>query len=396
LPKTGLTIRHSLGDEGHSDGGFRSKPSTFELTWTILDLQRTPPPSRCCHRCNPELVVPFAVANKRDPRLTTFSNNFIYGLAPTSRPGSSASTRTNESQTSTFTAVRRGVKMPQEEQEKLRRRLIDWRNEKHRQQGSPIFYSAQIILPPKQINSFVTQSNRFLQEQIITPRLLRKLVPWDSATDSDLDQIVSIITDWRDAASIIIPSTPTSQRRARKKGRPGQEELTTPRAAPIPQPRFMSRFRLPAGQAGDENVFQNPTLHPTLPRAHQTPRPSPLTHPTPRPTPRPVTTQPSRAHQTPQPSPMMHLTSMAHPYQHTHIPPYANFVMQPQAPAGVSSPAAPPIPYNPYHHLISPGYIPSPLYFSSHASAPVSQSTAPATPPAQYHYMPYYTPSYHR
>ena len=81
-PKTGLAIQHSLNDLGRSTDGFWSKTSSFELTWTVLDLQRTPPRERCCYECNPELLAPFAPANKHDPRLSRFSHHFQYGLAP--------------------------------------------------------------------------------------------------------------------------------------------------------------------------------------------------------------------------------------------------------------------------------------------------------------------------
>ena len=299
LPKTGLLIRHSLSDNGRSTEGFRSKASSFELTWTILDLHRTPPTDRCCYKCNPELVIPFAPADKHDPRLVAFSHHFRYGLAPpVSRPGSSASVQTNTLTVSSFTPVRRPVKAPDEQQEKLRERLLVWRNEKHPERGSPIFLSAQVILPPKQLDAFVDLAARFLQEQTLTTQLIRKLVPWDSATESDLEEVLSIISDWRDTAAIVIPSTPTSQRRARKKKRadlpnnlatvrqtrpviqPNFAPQLTPLARstqPITQPSFTSRFRLPASPHPiqalnrhtnhfvNENVFQTP--HPPTPRA---------------------------------------------------------------------------------------------------------------------------------
>jgi len=53
---------------------------------------------------------------------------------------------------------------------------------------------------------------------------LQKLVPWDSASESDLDQIITIINDWRESVAIVIPTTPTSQQRARKKPRSGVEQ----------------------------------------------------------------------------------------------------------------------------------------------------------------------------
>ncbi|KAF8816642.1 P-loop containing nucleoside triphosphate hydrolase protein [Phlegmacium glaucopus] len=232
-PKTGLVIQRSLNDRGRTTDGFRSKTSSFELTWTILDLQRTPPKTRCCYWCNPELVAPLAPANRHDPRLATFSHHFQYGLAPpTSRPGSSASMQTNTSTASSIALPRRGIKVPTEEQDKLRERLLGWRNEKYRQRGSPIFLSAQIILPPKQLDALLAQSARFLQEQTLTTHLLRKLVPWDSATESDLEEVLLTINGWRETAAIVIPTTPTSQRRARKKTRANQpHNLTIPQQA---------------------------------------------------------------------------------------------------------------------------------------------------------------------
>lgn len=217
-----------------------------------------------------------------------------------SRPCSSASIQTNTLTASSFTATRRLVKVPEEQQEKLRDKLLVWRNEKHQQRGSPIFLSAQIILPPKQLDAFVDQSSRFLQEQTLTIQLLRKLVPWDSAAESDLEEVLSIISDWRDTAAIVIPTTPTSQRRARKKKRPDQPNNfatvrqgrpvmqpnftshSTPLAQttqPTMQPTFTSRFRLPTSRHGhviqpltnhtnffvNENVFQTPQRPTTMP-----------------------------------------------------------------------------------------------------------------------------------
>ena len=138
------------------------------------------------------------------------------------------------------------LKVPKEEQEKLRQKLVLWRNEKHRQRGSPMFLSAQIILPPKQLNAFVAHGPKFLQQQVLMTRLLCKLVPWDSATNSDMEEILAVINDWHETAAIIIPTTPSSQRRARKKTR--VEQTNNPAmpqpAQPIVQPMFTSHFRL--------------------------------------------------------------------------------------------------------------------------------------------------------
>lgn len=234
------------------------------MTWTILDLHRKPPPERCCYRCNPELVVPFSMATRHDPRLTTYSHHFVNGPAPPpSRPPSVAS---SVSAASSFVATRKSVKVPKEEEEKLLKRLCKWRDDKHRERGSPLFFSAQTILPPKQLNSFLSSTPKFLAEQHLTTRFLRKLVTWDSASESDWEDILSIISDWREAAAIVVPTTPPSQRRGRKKtrqsARPSIEQpafmTTTPRAPQPSQQTFTSRFRVPAGPVRDDNVFQTP------------------------------------------------------------------------------------------------------------------------------------------
>jgi hypothetical protein len=239
-------------------------------------------------------VIPFAPADKHDPRLVAFSHHFRYGLAPpVSHPASSTSIQTNTLTASSFTATRRAVKVPEEQKVKLRDQLLVWRNEKHQQRGSPIFLSAQVILPPKQLDAFVMQSARFLQEQTLTTRFLRKLVPWDSATESDVEEVLAIISEWRETAAIVIPTTPTSQRRARKKKRADlpnnvttirqerpirltqpnfMSHLTPQTTQPIMQSTFTSRFRLPGpphpslnqpmtnhtNLIVDENVFQTP------------------------------------------------------------------------------------------------------------------------------------------
>jgi len=371
-PKTGLAIRRSLEDNGPLVHGFRSKGVSFELSWTILNLQRTPPADRCCYQCHPQLLAPFAPADKHDARLITYSHHFLYGLAPpNSRPSSSASIRSEISMASSFTASRTAVKVPKEEQEKLHQKLILWRVEKHRQRGSPLFLSAQIFLPPKQLNAFVMHSPKFLQEQDLTTRLIRKLVPWDSATESDLEGILSIINDWCETASIVIPTTPASQRRARKKTRVDKSNnpgMIPQPALPIVQPTFAtSRFRLPpphprpiqptSAHANDENVFQTPSLTPQPP----TPNYSPL----------PV--------QFYQPGPTSYITA-------------------------VSSPVTPSSAlHNPYQHLVGSARVPPP-YYSPYTSSPYTSSglswtPAPAAhhsvPPVQYQFAHNYIPSNH-
>lgn len=363
-PKTGLAIRCTLEDNGPLVHGFRSKGVSFELTWTILDLHRIPPANRCCYQCNPQLLTSFAPADKHDPRLVTYSHHFLYGLTPPeSRPGSSTSTRTETSAASSFVASRTAVKVPKEEQEKLRQKLVLWRNEKHRQRGSPMFLSAQIILPPKQLNAFVAHGPKFLQQQVLTTRLLRKLVPWDSATNSDMEEILAVINDWRETAAIIIPTTPSSQRRARKKTRVKQtNNSATPQPArPIVQPTFTSRFRLLTPRPRPVQPLTAP-MNPVDENVFQTPRPPPCP-----------------------PAPNYPTTPML--FYHPGPTSYASAVASPSTPSTLR------MPYNPYQHFVGSAHAP-PIYSpSSYPPSGRSWTPAPQISPVQYQFTSNYTPS---
>jgi hypothetical protein len=258
-PTTLLNIRNSLVETGYSEFGSRSKLSSFELTWTVLNLQRIPPAMRCCYICNPELATLFVAASKHDERLHKFSADFLYPLA--SRPGSSTSMRSDTSNTSNVSRkAANKVAVSVEEKERLNAKLVAWRREKHEQRGSPSFFSPQILLPPKQLQAFVDHCPKFLHEATITPHFLRKLIPWDFPSESNLEEIIKILHDWRETASLGPPATPKSQRRARKRARsshPDVDNPTTPRAPPPAQPIFLHQRTSTSSKyiGSDENVF---------------------------------------------------------------------------------------------------------------------------------------------
>ena len=215
----------------------------------------------------------------------------------------------------------------------------------------------------------LTHSARLLQEQTLTTRLLRKLVPWDSATESDLEELLTAINNWRESAAIVIPATPTSQRRARKKSElinllisqlhnphallcSNFTSRLTPRPTqPTIQPTFTSRFRLPQ----PPHLSQHPAIH-TNPFADenmfQTPRP------------------PTQSYHPDAPGPSSY--------------------------AAASSPSAPST-LNPYQHFLTPTYA-RPLHYSPFASSGRSQVPNSSTPvhqrpPVQYQFTPNCTPS---
>ena len=209
-PKTSLTIRTSLVENAPVKTGPRSTTSSFEMTWTMLDLQRTPPHTRCCYVCNPTVALLYPSSDKHDPRLHKFAADFLLPIvAAPSQPSLSASTRTNNSQRSTFTAAASGVKVSSDQKESLQQLLTVFRCQLWEEYGSPSFFSSQMYFPPKQLESFIQHCPKYLSTSSITPSFLRKLVKWDSACEANLEKVVSIISDWRESIQPAI--TPTSQ-----------------------------------------------------------------------------------------------------------------------------------------------------------------------------------------
>lgn len=209
--------------------GSRSSASAFELTWTQLDLQRVPDPRRCCNHCNPQLLAPFSAVTKDDPRLSAYASHFLFPVAtPPSRPASAASHhshRSQQSRQSDFEPLTKSYAVPEEQKEELRRRLVQWREERHRRQGRPSMFSSQIALPPKQLEKIVASCAKFVQQSSVTAKTILNIVKWNSATPSYLEEVIEIVEDWRELA--YPGATPTSQRRVRKRQRGTN---STPRA----------------------------------------------------------------------------------------------------------------------------------------------------------------------
>jgi hypothetical protein len=231
------------------------------MTWTVLDLKRIPPTTRCCQHCNPELIDAYSASTVHDERIKKFAPDFLFPIVPPhSRPSSSLSIRSAISNSSTFVPISSGYKVPLDEKERLRSQLIQWREKMHVLRGSPMFFSSQIFLPPKQLNLLVSECNKYLEVPIVDARFLRKLVQWDSAGEAEWDEVSQLIMEWREDARPPA-TTPTSQRRARKKTRAQVEAPRTPVVQPNFQalhaaPRFVPARQWFPGPASD--VFQTP------------------------------------------------------------------------------------------------------------------------------------------
>ena len=191
-----------------------------------------------------------------------------------------------------------------------------------------------MFLPPKQVESLLRHSPKYLSTQNITSSFLQKLVKWDSARETDLEKIVSIILDWRESVQPII--TPTSQRRPRKKTRPLRSPDRTPRQARIPSPVFipMPPRSRPVPQHSARPVMPNA---PDVFHGTQTPR---------------STTSYLPMNSAPVPIPMS-TPLMYNPYQHHTTPQLTYYATPPLAPL-LHNPYTPPLSHLHQYHLTTP------------------------------------------
>jgi len=372
-PNTLLMVCTSLDGNGPIKIGARSTGSSFEMTWTVLDLQRTPPYDRCCYVCNPASAQLYAASDNHDPRLRTFAAEFLQllGLAGPSQPSSSVSTRTNDSHLSTFMAVTGGVKVSSEQKESLRKSLIVFRQQLWEEYGSQSFFSSQMYLPPKQLESFIQHCPKYLSTHNITSSFLRKLVKWDSARQTDLEKLANIILDWRESIQPVV--TPTSQCRARKKTKPMESPNRTPRPVPppiftplpprprpIPQPVVRPRpsnFHLPVhpaltptAQLPVSGPISTPPMYNPSIYHHVIPPLTPLPH-----NPLPHNPLPHNPYHHYWTAPIRHLPATAYPYPHLIQYPgliYQTPVKPTQSPASPVENSPPP-PRDPNHSSFS-------------------------------------------
>jgi hypothetical protein len=252
----------------------------------------------------------------------------------------------------------------------------------HVLRGSPVFFSSQIFLPPKQLNLLVSECNKYLEVPIVDARFLRKLIQWDSAGEVEWDEVSQLIMGWREDARPLA-RTPTSQRRARKKTRT-VTQVEAPRT-PMEQPRFQGlhvapRF-MPAQQSFPAcNVFQTP--QPTTRRSYATSQ-TPATF-----LPAQQSFPACNVFQTPQPITQRRQRSFVMSQTPTTTPRLSQRL--PTEP--IPSPSA--IQTNPYYQLISP----QPMVYPQTSILPYNHSPpgtiiylTPTAPPSSLRFS-YYNP----
>ncbi|KAJ7813604.1 hypothetical protein B0H14DRAFT_2852534 [Mycena olivaceomarginata] len=161
------------------------------------------------------------------------------------------------------------VPVPQQQRDDLVAALDMWRTKSQAQRaGGRSLLSKRVILSDAQMQKLADHSTDFLREAAVTPDLICKLVPWDLASQDDLEAVAAIIMDWRFDAQRAIGLTPRGGHRAKQ-----QNTMPTPlRAAGtvllgngegIVQPSFsparMQRGR-PRGQGRGRGAGQAPRV----------------------------------------------------------------------------------------------------------------------------------------
>jgi hypothetical protein len=85
-PATGLTTYNSLDSSDEPvEVGWRSKASQRELSWTVLDLEHSPPFDCCCSRCTPDVLSRYPASDRHDARLKVFASDFLFPIPAFSR-----------------------------------------------------------------------------------------------------------------------------------------------------------------------------------------------------------------------------------------------------------------------------------------------------------------------
>ncbi|KAJ6539807.1 hypothetical protein DFH09DRAFT_1090124 [Mycena vulgaris] len=235
--------------------GWRSKAAQRELSWTVLDLKRSPPPDRCCGRCTPELLSRYPASDRHDARLKAFASDFLFPIPSFSRGHrqrmdsvSSAGSSTPDIPASPgrapFLPFRHKVQVPQQQRDDLIAALEKWRTEKQaRRAGGRSLMSKRVDLSDGQLKKLADHGGEFLREAMVTLDLICKFVPWDLSSREDLKAVASIIMDWRPNVQLALGLTPRGGRQQKQQNTRNTPPRSTnhiprPPPHPITQPSF--------------------------------------------------------------------------------------------------------------------------------------------------------------
>ncbi|KAF7371991.1 hypothetical protein MVEN_00057200 [Mycena venus] len=310
-PATGLTTYNSLDPSDEPvEVGWRSKASQRELSWTVLNLNRSPPSGRCCSRCTPDVLSRYPASNRHDARLKAFASDFLFPIPAFSRRRRMDSVSSTDSRSAagnhsptrpTFIPFTHKVQLPKEQRDDLVVALDKWRIEKQaRRAGGQSLFSKQVFLSDARLKKIADHGGDFLRAAMDTPDLIGKFAQLDLASNEDLKDMASVIMVRRPDAQLAIDLTPRGGHRQKQQNTavtPSRSTDETPRRPmqPIAQPSFslarLARGRSRgrgrgrgAGAAGRQlqttTVNAGDIFAPTMPPFTVAPNPPPI-HPSP-------------------------------------------------------------------------------------------------------------------
>lgn len=216
-PATRLNVYLSLTANTYHVEGKRSQESRHELSWTVLDLERSPPLGRCCHVCNPDMVEEYGSTSNHDSRLHAFAHEVLVPIRPPSR--------------ATTTVPRQVSKSDRKD---LEEKLVKWRDDEHERRGSSLMLGPEIFLPPKQLKLLSSEEVALKLASVATVdgALVHKLVPLELIQPSQRESLATVIDGWVNTLLSQPPvshRTPTADKHSDKRARNDNTSTSAPR-----------------------------------------------------------------------------------------------------------------------------------------------------------------------
>jgi hypothetical protein len=223
--------------------------TTFEASWTVLNVRPAAQRDSCCNNCNPALLTQlrFQPTLLDDHRLYTYAGDFLFpAMQPSHGPDSRASNTSRSDRSvvslSAFLPLHGNFVITKESQQSLRTALDEWSKQRHERRGGGKFLSRHVAMPPKRVEKIVSSAAGFLRVREVTTDTLLKTVKLDLLSRTEVQEVAQVISEWQDEATV--SATP-----GRKKSRPALLPST-----PIPQPAFAA----PSSKSVDTSMPSHP------------------------------------------------------------------------------------------------------------------------------------------
>lgn len=263
-PDTGLDSYDSLqvGRGAESSSGWRSQKMPFTSSWHVLELSgRSPPPERCCHLCNPDLLEEWKAPPPNDDRLTAFASDFIF--PPKASAATNMAAEVSASAGPPIGLVNRyyPARCTMEDEQDLVTRLERWRLSWHEVNGGP-YSTPSMVLNNRQSQGIVKAGNTFCRADTIDVKLMRSVVTLDTASDAIVTGVVEVVKGWvKDVASRGQPPSASGREKKKRKSNPKRRRgspSSSTTTSPFPSPSKPKEKRKP--------LQPLPIRQPNLPR----------------------------------------------------------------------------------------------------------------------------------